>query len=277
MRIFIVCVAVTSMIFGYGSVAAKSAESPGGSTTTFGAAPQKMTVERGKRVLIRPHRKHQGLQLIHISGDSNGQYTAQYSRPVDAGDVDLKGCGTKCPTIHSDGKAIPYFNNGLVLTQCWYQEITPGIKKPFEDIFLGCDWVPAPGYFFGNQDLTVAQHVGSPNQDSPACEGAELIVNDLFVPVTGPSKNNDVSVKDINAIWSGGRNVGWIYFGWDNQQYVQANLGTQPGVSFALSVGFVGVSINTPGAYSDVRWYQPPLPSGAKAVKCFTKGRLVLH
>jgi hypothetical protein len=175
---------------------------------TVGAAQQ-------TPVLIRP-RARSAPQLTHLSSATNGQYAARYRRPQDAGDTDIERCTSKCPAAHSAASAASaakplYVGNGWVVTQCWYRESTAGVQHPPGDIFLGCDYVPTTSTYVGGEALTISQHVGAPNQESPQCEGAQLIVNDLFVPDRGPSAGQDVGVKDANAIWQGAKNVGSIY------------------------------------------------------------------
>lgn len=154
---------------------------------------------------------------------------------------------------------------------CYYQEVTPGVEDPQHDIFLGCDYID----FYGNEISSSGQpgwdvgvHGGAPNSNAPACSGAPEAVGDSF-----PYNGKLITIRDVNSLWQGSTNVGWLYLGSDGTRYIQANYATQTGINWAVSVGILSVGGSTPGGYSGIDKYSGTKPPGTRNVKCFTKGQ----
>ena len=102
-----------------------------------------------------------------------------------------------------------------------------------------------------------------------SCSGSPETINDFF---RNANTNASIEVTDINSIWQGGAEVGWMYLGSDNVRYYQANYSSQAGVSFGLSLGFAGGSVGN-GAYSAIKPWTGGLPAGSAVQKCESQGK----
>ncbi|MFN2528159.1 MAG: hypothetical protein ABR584_05525 [Candidatus Baltobacteraceae bacterium] len=155
---------------------------------------------------------------------------------------------------------------------CWYDNTSGGARDITRDTFLGCTY---EDYYGGYQDINqsfccgnddVSIHGGKPNGNAPACSGAPEVVADSF-----RHNNVIVTILDVNSLWNGSTNVGWLYHGSDGYIYIQFNYQSQTGYNFAANMGFASVGASTPGGYSGI--YQTGgKPPGTRAVKCFTEG-----
>ena len=117
---------------------------------------------------------------------------------------------------------------------------------------------------------SVAAHPGLP-ADGVGCSGSPETVGDTI-----PSTGGFTSVADINAIWQGSLEVGWMYLGTNGNRYFQGNFADTSVV--AISIGIyksLGFSITQPSGYGPVVPWSGMLPPGSSLVPCFTKGKIL--
>lgn len=219
-------------------------------------------------------------------GLDNGDDSTWWANGGSGGLISSGGTGcvkSACPQARPVGATPPPKQRGrhtltlsnsqpMMMMTCWYDNTSGGPRDITRDTFLGCTY---EDFYGGTQDFNqticcgnddVSIHGGKPNGNAPACSGAPEVVADSF-----PHNNVIVTVLDVNSLWNGSTNVGWLYHGSDGYLYVQFNYMTQAGYNFAANLGFGSVGQSTPGGYSGI--YQTPAkPSGTKAVKCFTEG-----
>jgi hypothetical protein len=110
-----------------------------------------------------------------------------------------------------------------------------------------------------------------PPQSGKTCSGSPEAVSDTI-----PSPGGFTAVADINAIWQGPTEVGWMYLGTNGDRYIQANYQTQAGYNWSLSVGFASFGSSTPGGYSSVDPWGGKLPRGSRVVNCFQAGKTLV-
>lgn len=117
----------------------------------------------------------------------------------------------------------------------------------------------------------VAAHPGAP-KDGVGCSGSPETVGDTI-----PSPGGFTSVADINAIWQGSLEVGWMYLGTNGKRYFQGNFSDTSVVSLTLGIyKTLGVSISQPSGYGPVVPWNGQLPPGSSLVPCFTQGRTLV-
>lgn len=114
----------------------------------------------------------------------------------------------------------------------------------------------------------VACNGTAPQCQNVPCSGSPETIGDYF-----HDNNSDThQVRDINSLWQGGTEVGWMYLADDGKRYMQFNYATQAGKSLGVSWGFGNFSVSSPGGYSDIRVWTGGLPSGTAVQKCESQG-----
>ncbi len=84
------------------------------------------------------------------------------------------------------------------------------------------------------------------------------------------------SITDINSLWNGNKNIGWMYKGSDGKRYVVMNFSNAAGVQWAVDIKVIAVGGSTPGGYSAVTPWNGRLPPGTRVVKCFSRGQMLV-
>jgi hypothetical protein len=130
--------------------------------------------------------------------------------------------------------------------------------------------VPAP--------WLLTMHTGTPT-DGVGCSGSPETVGDDFpsgtaLPLYPPPPF--VTVVDINSVWGGTTNMGWVYIASDGNLYVQWNLATQVQKNFAIGLGVVSAGVASAGGYTGISRWNPHafLNLNYRVAKCFTLGAL---
>ena len=89
-----------------------------------------------------------------------------------------------------------------------------------------------------------------------------------------PGTNGSVTVTDMNALFAGGVEEGWLYLGSDGKTRIQFNYAQKSVWSGGFNVFFAGFQITAVGATSGVLPFTGSWPSSsAVPQKCETQGQ----
>lgn len=154
-----------------------------------------------------------------------------------------------------------------------------GFSSPsdFSDNYSDCSdtvGTGSSGYSCGTPPSQIAC-TGKPTDcKNVPCNGSPTTITDI---VPSQIQNQGATqIVDINSLWDGGREAGWMYLGDNGQRYVQFNYADAASASAAFSAGFrqFGFSISNipPSGYSGLTKWNGMLPPGTSLEKCETKG-----
>ena len=103
------------------------------------------------------------------------------------------------------------------------------------------------------------------------CWGSPGTIGDLL-PDSTASKPD--TVKDMNSLWSGNTEEGWLYESSSGQTWIQFNYASKATWNASFNAFFLGFGVNPMGAYSAVMPFSGQWPSSsAVPVKCETQGQ----
>lgn len=112
--------------------------------------------------------------------------------------------------------------------------------------------------------------VGTPVQ----CQGIPCWQSPGTIGDILPGTNAKVTITDVNALFTGSTEDGWLYLGSDMNTYIQFNYASKASWSVGFGVFFASFGINPTGAYSSVMPFKGQWPSSsALPQKCETKGQ----
>lgn len=97
------------------------------------------------------------------------------------------------------------------------------------------------------------------------CSGSQETIGDIIPAVGG----GNAQVVDINSMWSGAVEDGWMMLGNDGNRYVQYNYSQQPTWNWAVSIGIASGGFGT-SSYSGVMHWNGQLPPGTRLRPCET-------
>jgi len=123
--------------------------------------------------------------------------------------------------------------------------------------------------------VDIAAYPGGP-QPGRNCQASPISVSDSI-----PNKDlsGETTVTDINALYSGHTEVGWLYFGADGVKYIQVNEATQAAYNWGVSSSIPVSPIRGSFGDSSLSGYGPVEPwngswkPGTRVYACFSQGQ----